>query len=262
MNKAPLTPRAAHVGPLPQGERGRKRRAALNDEAAVAALFDQHREWAERIGTWYARKLPEHVRLKDELVNAALMGLWDAAKQFDQAKGLKFKTFSTKRVQGEVLDFLRGSSFQDSRTKKRWQQAGWQVPNEVTIDKPMDGQSGKSIASNLEDTSDGARLALTEIEDEGRVKQILGWLSPRERYVVRRYVLDGEPFWRIGEEIERTESGVAHLYWYAVGKLRVKLEKEGRDEQQRRDDRRGTGPLGTRGRGGAAGRGDSAQGAA
>ncbi len=241
---------------------GRRRREALNDEAAVAALFDEHRAWAERIGTWYARKLPDHVRLKDELVNAALLGLWGAAQQFDQARGLTFKTFATKRVQGEVLDFLRGSCFQDSRTKKRWQQAGWQVPNEVTIDKPMDGQSGKSIASNLEDTRDGARRALVEIEDEGRVKQILGWLSPRERYVVRRYVLDGEPFKRIGAEIEKSEARAMQLYWCAVGKLRVKLEKEGRDEQQRRDDRRGAGPLGTRGRGGAAGRGDSAQGAA
>lgn len=39
------------------------------------------------------------------------MGLMQAAKKFDPARGFTFKTFSSRRIQGAIIDYVRADSF-------------------------------------------------------------------------------------------------------------------------------------------------------
>ena len=57
---------------------------------------------AERI--W--ARLPEGIEL-DDLISAGTFGLMDAINAFDIARGVKFETFCTQRVDGAMLDELR-----------------------------------------------------------------------------------------------------------------------------------------------------------
>lgn len=43
----------------------------------------------------------------DDLISAGVIGLINAVDRFDQARGLKLKTFAEHRIRGALLDYLR-----------------------------------------------------------------------------------------------------------------------------------------------------------
>ena len=51
-------------------------------------------------------RLPEHVPMED-LVNAGVVGLLEAYRNFDHSKNVQFKTFAKHRISGAILDSLR-----------------------------------------------------------------------------------------------------------------------------------------------------------
>ena len=51
-------------------------------------------------------RLPQHVELED-LVNAGVVGLLEASRNFDLSKNAQFKTFAKFRIRGAILDSLR-----------------------------------------------------------------------------------------------------------------------------------------------------------
>ncbi len=51
-------------------------------------------------------RLPQHVELED-LVNAGVVGLLEASRNFDPSKNAQFKTFAKFRIRGAILDSLR-----------------------------------------------------------------------------------------------------------------------------------------------------------
>lgn len=53
-----------------------------------------------------AMTLPSHVRQED-LLSAGVIGLMDAARRYDPAKGTSFKNYAAMRIRGAVLDELR-----------------------------------------------------------------------------------------------------------------------------------------------------------
>jgi RNA polymerase sigma factor for flagellar operon FliA len=62
-------------------------------------------------------RLPQHVELED-LVQAGVLGLIDAAAKFDGTKDVKFATFAKFRINGAILDSLRKLDW-GSRTLRR-----------------------------------------------------------------------------------------------------------------------------------------------
>jgi RNA polymerase sigma factor for flagellar operon FliA len=62
-------------------------------------------------------RLPQRVELED-LVQAGVLGLMDAASKFDEAKDVKFSTFAKFRINGAILDSLRKLDW-CSRTLRR-----------------------------------------------------------------------------------------------------------------------------------------------
>ena len=62
-------------------------------------------------------RLPQHVELED-LVQAGVLGLIDAAAKFDNTKDVKFATFAKFRINGAILDSLRKLDW-GSRTLRR-----------------------------------------------------------------------------------------------------------------------------------------------
>ncbi len=52
------------------------------------------------------RRVPDSVEL-DDLVDAGVLGLLDAAQRFDPERDVQFKTFVSFRVRGAMIDYLR-----------------------------------------------------------------------------------------------------------------------------------------------------------
>lgn len=69
-------------------------------------LVKSHATMVKRIAHHLKGKLPHHVML-DDLIQAGMIGLLEAAKKYDGSKGASFETYAGIRVRGHMLDEVR-----------------------------------------------------------------------------------------------------------------------------------------------------------
>ncbi len=55
----------------------------------------------------------------DDLVSNGVIGLMDAIEKFDSMRNVKFETYASKRIQGEILDYMRKQDFISSSMRSR-----------------------------------------------------------------------------------------------------------------------------------------------
>ncbi len=79
------------------------RRNAL---APPAELVEQHAALVRRIALHLAARLPANVDI-DDLCQAGMIGLLEAARSFDPGAGASFETFAGIRIRGSMIDELR-----------------------------------------------------------------------------------------------------------------------------------------------------------
>jgi RNA polymerase sigma factor for flagellar operon FliA len=70
------------------------------------ALVEKHASLVKRIAHHLMVRLPASV-LVDDLIQAGMIGLLEAAKKFDGSKGASFETFVGIRIRGSMLDDIR-----------------------------------------------------------------------------------------------------------------------------------------------------------
>ena len=76
------------------------------EQASIDSLLEQHAELVKRIAFHLSARLPASV-LVDDLIQAGLIGLMDAAAHYDPSQGASFETYATIRIRGSMLDELR-----------------------------------------------------------------------------------------------------------------------------------------------------------
>jgi RNA polymerase sigma factor FliA len=72
-------------------------------------LVLEHLEYVRQICGTFARRLPEWVDLQN-LHSAGVVGLIEAAQNFEESRGVAFKTFSYPRIRGAIIDEIRRNS--------------------------------------------------------------------------------------------------------------------------------------------------------
>jgi RNA polymerase sigma factor for flagellar operon FliA len=82
--------------------------AALRDLDPVEALVRRNLPLVEHIVNRVSARFPRGVD-RDELVQVAMVGLVEAARRFDDTRGIAFSTYAGRRVEGAILDALRAS---------------------------------------------------------------------------------------------------------------------------------------------------------
>ena len=85
----------------------------MNKAAAYAAtadnrnaIIEQHTGLVKRIAHHMMARLPASVQV-DDLIQAGMIGLLEAARNFDNSKGASFETFAGIRIRGAMLDEIR-----------------------------------------------------------------------------------------------------------------------------------------------------------
>ena len=68
--------------------------------------ISRHLGLVRRQALLMARRLPPSVTV-DELAAAGVVGLWQAVERFDAGRGVPFAAYARRRIQGEMLDYLR-----------------------------------------------------------------------------------------------------------------------------------------------------------
>lgn len=76
------------------------------NETSPEALLEQHAVLVKRIAHHLLARLPANVQL-DDLMQAGMIGLLEAARKYDGSKGASFETFAGIRIRGAMLDEVR-----------------------------------------------------------------------------------------------------------------------------------------------------------
>jgi len=213
----------------------------------------------KRIAHFMMLKLPHSVQV-DDIIQAGMIGLLDAAGRYDELRGAQFETYASQRIRGAMLDELRGADWlprsmrSDMRKIEgainRAQQrlgrspAESDIASELGISLPeyqqlLQESRGAQLMyyedfHNSEDEdfferfeTDGKANPLEVLKDERfRVALIdaIGKLPERERLLMAMHYEQDMNLREIGEVLGVSESRVCQLHSQAVARLRSMLE--------------------------------------
>lgn len=226
----------------------------------VDAIVNELAPLVKRISYHFMAKLPASVEV-DDLIQAGLIGLLDAAKNFDDTQGVQFETYAIQRIRGSILDELRQADWLprnvrknlrkiESAVSKLEQQFG-RAPRETELAEhlqvPLDEYQHmlldargyqllhyedfqESEDSDFFDSYLGAdpqRGPLEALEDEGfrrNLVQAISALPDREKLVMGLYYEQEMNLKEIGEVLGVSESRVCQLHSQAVARLRSRMK--------------------------------------
>lgn len=220
-------------------------------------LVSGHMELVRRIAYHMAARLPESVQV-DDLIQAGVVGLLEAATNYESGRGASFATFAGIRIRGAMLDEIRRYDWTPRSVHRNTRRIA-QAMGEV------EGREGRAadareVASALEvdldtyhrmlrDVTDSRVFSLEEIGgDDGNVDELLPGseedapehkclrdrfrealaeaimsLPERERLVLSLYYDDELNLREIGEVLGVTESRVCQLHGQSLGRLRARM---------------------------------------
>ncbi|GAA0787813.1 RNA polymerase sigma factor FliA [Marinobacterium sediminicola] len=220
-------------------------------------LIQEYTPLVRRIAHHLMARLPSHVVL-DDLIQAGMMGLLEAASRYDAGKGASFETYAGIRIRGAIIDEVRRGDWTPRsvhRNARRVSEAIAQVENRTgrdASDSEVAAELGISIAeyqSLLQDSADSRLFSfdqLTEttedtpaeqftsaepepgqmLEDSGfkqALANAIGGLPERERLVLSLYYDEELNLKEIGQVLGVSESRVSQIHSQAALRLRGRL---------------------------------------
>jgi len=212
----------------------------------------------KRIAHFMMLKLPNSVQV-DDMIQAGMIGLLDAAGRYDELRGAQFETYASQRIRGAMLDELRGADWlprsmrSDMRKIEaainRVQQRLGKSPAESDIAKEM-GMSLPDYQQLLQESrgaqlmyyedfhnaededfferyeTDGRSNPLEVLKDErfrGALVNAIENLPEREKLLMAMHYEQDMNLREIGEVLGVGESRVCQLHSQAVARLRSML---------------------------------------
>lgn len=79
-------------------------------QAQVTALIEEHIPLVNHVVFQVAVHFPRHVD-RDELARAGALGLVEAAKRYDESRGVPFNRFAAQRIRGAIIDGVRAADW-------------------------------------------------------------------------------------------------------------------------------------------------------
>ena len=213
----------------------------------------------KRIAHHMMLKLPGSVEV-DDLIQAGMMGLLDAASRYDELRGAMFETYAAQRIRGAMLDELRGADWLPRSLRRdmrrietaisRLQQKLGKAPSETEIAKELGvalpeyqqmlqegrgaqllyyedfhGEGDEDFFERFEFSSDSNPLELLQ---DGRFRaalvEAIERLPERERQMMGMHYEQDMNLREIGEVMGVSESRVCQLHSQAVARLRTSMK--------------------------------------
>jgi RNA polymerase sigma factor for flagellar operon FliA len=227
------------------------------ERLAPDSIVRTHADLVKRIAYHLAGKLPRTIEVED-LIQAGMIGLLNAARNYSAAKGANFETYAGIRIRGAMLDEARRANFSPRSTVRNARQIS-QVVREIENRTGKDarasevagalGVSMDEYHSMLESAAASRVLSLDQLMEESErddllagdnesgplellaadefreeLSRVIGTLPERERIVLSLYYDEELNLREIGEVLNVTESRVCQIHGQAVVRIRARLK--------------------------------------
>ena len=212
----------------------------------------------KRIAHHLAARLPSNVDV-DDLMQAGMVGLLEAAGNFDPDRGASFETFAGIRIRGAMLDDIRKHDWTPRSVHHKYRQVTEAI-HEIESEsgraaEPLEiaerlgltmneyhkilNDSASSRLFSLDETLDEPTLhrpspaSKTAMPDEelfrsqfqDRLAEAIDELPERERLVLSLYYEQELNLKEIGKVLDVSESRVCQIHGQAVMRLRAAAER-------------------------------------
>ncbi len=229
---------------------------------ATAEPTDRIREFAplvRRLAHHLAARLPASVEL-DDIIQAGMIGLMDAASRYEEGHGTQFETFASQRIKGAMLDELRQNDWMPRSVRKtlrqieqaisRLEQRLSRPPGEDEIAREMGvtlevyqtqlaGARGMELvlfddlaradddeylARHVPDNRENPSARLEDRQFREALVRGIDMLPEREKLLLSLYYEQELNFKEIAAVLEVSESRVCQLHGQAVARLRSRMK--------------------------------------
>jgi RNA polymerase sigma factor for flagellar operon FliA len=82
----------------------------MGDQVSQTRLIEDHLPLVKHIVFQVAVHFPRHVE-REELARAGALGLVEAARRYDESRGVPFDRFAAQRIRGAILDAVRAADW-------------------------------------------------------------------------------------------------------------------------------------------------------
>ena len=234
----------------------------MSTEKRQDQLVREHLSLVNFIVARLAIGLPSWIDKRD-LISTGVIGLIDAAKNFDPLKGVKFETYASTRIRGAIIDELRALDWVPRSTREKAKEIEGAISNLIGIigryptdqeiaeelewdmdkyHKVIDQVSGTTLLSldevittshdgetirRIDTVSRDDENALKSIERQelvDNVAKVISTLSEQERLVVALYYYEELTLKEIGLVLKVSESRVSQIHTTTILKVRAKLK--------------------------------------
>lgn len=218
-------------------------------------LVRQHAPLVKRIAHHLIARLPPSVQL-DDLIQAGMLGLLEAAGKYDPSKGASFETYAGIRIRGAMVDEMRRGDWVPRsvhRDARRISEAIHLIETRTgrdASDADVARELGVSLEdyhASLRDAAGGRLFSIDELGDtldrvggeslaidspgQGvererfltRLAEAIQQLPERERLVLALYYDEELNLKEIGQILEISESRVSQIHSQAALRLRARL---------------------------------------
>jgi RNA polymerase sigma factor for flagellar operon FliA len=221
----------------------------------------EHLPLVKAIAIRVHENLPVHTDL-DDLINAGVLGLFDAVAKFDSSKKVEFHSYAKHRIKGAILDSLRQLDWASRDMRKRQKQIDavtrdlaaklGRNPNEGELATELNlsterlrhiqvelrhlGQVSISQRDNLDHERPQEFPATAELQPdricerrelESTLARALGALPARYQKVVFLYYTNEMTMKEIGSLLGVNESRISQIHKMALKRMALALESQG-----------------------------------
>ncbi|MDH3533275.1 MAG: RNA polymerase sigma factor FliA [Gammaproteobacteria bacterium] len=221
-------------------------------------LVTQHLDLVKRIAQHLSARLPSSVDI-DDLMQSGMVGLLEAANNFDPSRGASFETYAGIRIRGSMLDDIRKHDWTPRSVHHKYRQVAEAIHSiESALGRPARSEeiaarlgisvdeyhkvladSASSRLFSLEETLDEPSLhrapprsdsatpeqELYKSQFRGKLAAEIEQLPDRERLVLSLYYERELNLKEIGQVLDVTESRVCQIHGQAMVRLRGAVAK-------------------------------------
>ena len=233
-------------------------------DASLSQLIEQHLPLVKHVVYQVAVHFPRHVD-RDDLARAGALGLVEAARRYDEERGVPFERFAAQRIRGAILDAARAADWapRSVRTLARRLEGVEQrlatelgrLPNAeekaealgmtaAELDRLQDRMFRSVVLALEHEVYEGADEDLTLVDvlpdsttrepcEEMEHREMHSYLSDavellpeRHRLVVVGYFLEGRTSQELARFLGVTESRISQLRSEALAMLKDGIEAQ------------------------------------